>query len=68
MTVTYLYMCLIVYMYLIIYPFIILSGLKRQLQRGLDRTVSDAQERLSYCAETKLRFEVNVYIYMYIFV
>jgi len=32
-----------------------------QLLKGLDRTVSDAQERLSYCAEIRLRQHVQLF-------
>ena len=35
--------------------------LLKQLQRGLERTVSDAQERLVYCAETRLRLLVELF-------
>jgi len=35
--------------------------LLKQLQRGLERTVSDAQERLVYCAETRLRLQVELF-------
>lgn len=36
-------------------------NLLRTLSRGLDKTVSDAQERLSYCAEVKMRAEVQFF-------
>ena len=36
-------------------------NLLRTLSRGLDKTVSDAQERLSYCAEVKMRVEVQFF-------
>ena len=37
------------------------KNLLRTLSRGLDKTVSDAQERLSYCAEIKMRVEVQFF-------
>lgn len=33
--------------------------LRKELLRGLDKTISDAQERLNYCAEVTLRQEVT---------
>jgi hypothetical protein len=35
--------------------------LLRTLNKGLDKTVSDAQERLSYCSEIKMRQEVQFF-------
>lgn len=37
------------------------KNLLRTLSRGLDKTVSDVQERLSYCAEIKMRVEVQFF-------
>ena len=37
------------------------STLQKELLRGLDRTICDTQERLSYCAEMKLRKEVQLF-------
>jgi hypothetical protein len=36
-------------------------SLLRTLNKGLDKTVSDAQERLSYCSEVKMRQEVQFF-------
>jgi len=35
--------------------------LLRQLLKGLDGTVNDAKERLSYCAETRIRLDVQMF-------
>lgn len=35
--------------------------LLQQLLKGLDGTVNDAKERLSYCAETRLRIDVQMF-------
>jgi len=37
------------------------TPLLRQLLRGLDGTVNDAKERLSYCAEMQIRFSVQLF-------
>ena len=37
------------------------SSLLRTLNKGLDKTVSDAQERLSYCSEIKMRQDVQFF-------
>jgi hypothetical protein len=37
------------------------KSLLKQLLRGLDHTLCDAQERLSYCAESRLRQEIQLF-------
>ena len=37
------------------------KNLLKTLNKGLNKTVSDAQERLSYCAEIKMRVEVQFF-------
>jgi hypothetical protein len=47
--------------YQIIHNFNGPKPLVKELMRSLNRNISDAQERLSYCAEAKLRLEIQLF-------